>query len=76
MQRRGDGALAPFNVKRLVDNGVLRLSGTWQINTPIMSLDPPVYKDATRQCCLCIVFSEIHLGASLGVFAREKHEIL
>lgn len=44
MQRCGDGALALFNVKHLVDNGVLHMSGTWQINTSIMSLDPPVYK--------------------------------
>lgn len=36
MQHCDDGTLAVFNVKCLVDNGVLHVSGTWQINTHVI----------------------------------------
>lgn len=71
MQHCDDSTLAGFNVKCLVDNGVLHVSGTWQINTPRMSFDPLVYKDATQQCCLCIIFSETCLGASTRAFVLK-----
>lgn len=71
MQHCDYSALALFNVRCLVDNELLHVWYMANKHTPITSFEPFVYKDATQQGRVCIIFSETRLDTSLGTFVLK-----